>query len=111
MHRPGANHLDRRRRLLPRSYFERHDDFGITPNARRIVPDAGDRASAEVAWLQHELVLEWRRRRCRPSGAAIGREFGFSKQVWSRVVTGHRWMGETVAVVLIKVLRTPQRRA
>lgn len=105
MRRPGGNHLDRRRRLLPRDYLENPDGFGFERRPVYVVPEDGDETSAAVARLQHELVRSWRQRGCRPSGAALGRRFGFSKQTWSRTVLGQRWMGETVMTALVQALR------
>lgn len=113
MRRPGGNHLDRRRRLLPRDYLARPDGFGLDCHPAFVVPADGDATSAAVAQLQHELVLQWRDRGGRPSGASMGRRFGFSKQTWSRTVLGQRWMGETVLTALVHALRssdvTPKR--
>lgn len=95
--------------MLPRDYLERPDGFGIDRAPRYVVPDDGDTTSAAVAQLQHELVRSWRNRGCRPSGAALGRRFGFSKQTWSRTVLGQRWMGETVMTALIHALREATR--
>jgi hypothetical protein len=101
---PGGNQVDRRRLLLPRDYLSEPDSFGRVRSVQRVVPDVGDAASAEVAWVQHALVAEWRRRGGRPSGAALGRTFGFSRQTFSRTVLGQRWMGEAVQAALVSAL-------
>lgn len=69
-------------------------------------PPGGDRTSAAVAQLQHELVVAWRAQERRPSGAELGRRFGFSKQTWSRTVLGQRWVGETLMTAFIYALRS-----
>lgn len=109
--RGAANHLDRRRLLVPSAYFAEPAAFGVRRGAVARLAPGGDEVSAMVAQLQHELVVAWRARGCRPSGAALAGRFGFSKQTWSRTVLGQRWMGETVLVVLIRTLQdAPGRR-
>jgi hypothetical protein len=103
---PGGNHLDRRRTLTPRDYLADPWAFG-SHHTTPATPAGGDKFSARVAWLQHHLVLAWRQAGQRPSGAALGRRFGFSRQVWSRSATGHRWMGETVMAAVLDALWPP----
>lgn len=87
------------------------DAFGFVAGARARPADGGDVTSTMVAQIQHDLVLAWRSGGCRPSGAALDRRFGFSKQTWSRAVLGQRWMGETLTAPLLHVLRATSRRA
>lgn len=102
-----ANHLDARRTLRPCDYLDDPHAFGRRP-ARLLIPDGGDAVSAEIARIQHHLVLAWRHRDFAPSAAALARRFGCGKQTISRSVLGHRWMGETVmAAVLHAVLTGP----
>jgi hypothetical protein len=68
-------------------------------------PPGGDAVSARIALLQHELVAAWRGRGQTPSGAELGRRFGFSRQTFSRAVLGERWMGEAVQAALVSVTR------
>ena len=103
--RPGGNHVDRRRRLLPRDYLADPYGFGQPRANRTVQPSGGDPVSARVAWIQHELVAAWRVRGSSPSGAQLGREFGFSRQTWSRAALGQRWMGEAVTCALLAALR------
>lgn len=92
-------HLDKRRSLMPRDYFDRPEMFGLD-DMRASLPQGGDNISRAVADLQHRLVLEWRRRDRAISAAELCQAFGFSKQVLSRVTLGQRWAGETVFVAL-----------
>lgn len=104
MRQPGGNHLDRRRRLLPRDYLDPPEAFGLRHPVRWVVPAAGDGTSQLVARVEHHLVIAWRSRPHRPSGAEMGRRFGFSRQTWSRTLLGERWMGETVMAAMLSVL-------
>jgi hypothetical protein len=105
--RPGGNHVDRRRLLLPRDYLADPAGFGQDRPARLRTPPDGDAPSARIAWLQHQLVAAWRRQGCKPSGAALGRAFGFSRQTISRSALGQRWMGEAVLAALLTAVRCP----
>jgi hypothetical protein len=96
---------------LPRDYFDPPDAFGFVAGARARPAGGGDATSTMVAQIQHDLVLAWRAGGCRPSGAALGRRFGFSKQTWSRAMLGQRWMGETLMAALLHVLRASARSA
>ena len=107
MRRPGGNHLDRRRRLLPRDYLDPPEAFGLREPAAWVVPSGGDRTSQLVARVQHDLVIAWHTGPRRPSGAEMGRRFRFSRQTWSRSMLGERWMGETVLAAMLSVLRIP----
>lgn len=104
MRRPGANHLDKKRRLLPRDYLDPPWAFGRDVGARVRVPPGGDAVSGAIASIQHQLVVAWRRGGCRPTGAALGRRFGFSKQTFSKTVLGERWMGETLMAAVLDAL-------
>jgi hypothetical protein len=57
-----------------------------------------------VAPLQHALARERTRRGRQPTAAEVCRRYGISKQVWSRVVLGHRWAGETAFAVLTEAV-------
>jgi hypothetical protein len=106
MRRLGGTHLDRQRSLLPADYAVDPHRFGHDPRLRFHVPPGGDARSMEIARIQHQLVLAWRQHPEAPSGAALARRFGFSKQTLSRAVLGQRWMGETVMAALLSALRT-----
>lgn len=105
--RPGGNHLDRQRKLLPSAYLEDPHAFGIDPTAHVIVPPGGDRRSAEVARVQHHLAIAWRRHAGPRSAALFGERFGFSKQTLSRSLLGQRWMGEAVMAAIIEAINRP----
>jgi hypothetical protein len=110
MRRPGGTHLDRQRSLLPADYAVDPHRFGRDPTLVFQVPPGGDARSREIALIQHQLVLGWRQRPDAPSGAALARRFGFSKQTFSRAVLGQRWMGETVMAALLYAVRRPAPR-
>lgn len=98
-------HLDTQRRLLPRDYIQGGPHrFGHDPDARFTIPPGGDEASARIAALQHRLVVQWRATN-RPTGAELGRRWGFSRQTWSRTVLGQRWSGELLLVALLEATR------
>lgn len=104
MRRPGANHLDRQRLLLPRDYATDPYRYGRDPDIGFLVPPGGDVISAIVARTEHDLIVAWRR--CDgPSGAELSRRYGFSKQTWSRTILGQRWAGELVLVALLRATR------
>ncbi|MDZ7732980.1 MAG: hypothetical protein U5R31_07550 [Acidimicrobiia bacterium] len=105
--RLNARHLDARRTLTPREYLTEPWAFGERPSAVQI-PEAGDAASARVAAVQHLLVLEWRRGGTRPGN--LCRAFGFSRNIWSLTLRGHRWAGETVLAALASRLVDPDVR-
>jgi hypothetical protein len=77
--------------------------YGLDPDARFVVPDGGDLRWAQVAELEHQLVLRWRR--TATSGAEMARQWGCSRQTWSRMVLGERWAGELLLVALLDVGR------
>ena len=98
-------HLDTHRKLRPWDYVRGGPHlFGRDPRTRFAVPPDGDEASALIAALQHQLVARWRTTH-RPSGAELGRRWGFSRQTWSRTMLGERWSGELLLVVLLDATR------
>lgn len=102
------NHLDGRLVGEPRAYVTPPGAFGIDPKAVPRIPPDGDQRSCEVAWLEHRLLLAWRARPGRASGAALARRWGISRQTFSRVVLGQRWAGETCLALLLVHLRERQ---
>lgn len=99
MNRPGANHVDRRRRLTPRDYIPL--GFGVIAEAPCRIPAGGDAVSAAVARVQHELVVLYRGVREHGAGRRNARAFGVSQTVWTRCLAGERFMGETVMAALL----------
>lgn len=104
----APNHVDARRALRPRAYLPPYA-FGIDITADPSMPDGGDDASARVAWLQHQLACRYRQNGSRPSGAELGRTFGFSRSVFSESLRGNRWMGETVMAALLSISSETRR--
>jgi hypothetical protein len=100
VNRPGANHLDRRRTLSPRNYFP-PGSYGKVPSARSTVPSDGDRVSAAVAQVQHDLLVLYRHQRRRGWNRRTAGAFGISDTVWQDAMAGKRWMGETVMAALL----------
>src|SRR4051794_24328770 len=96
VNRPGGNHVDLRRTLLPRDYVTDPDDYGDNPHARFHTPAGGDTVSGKVARVQHMLALAWRARQPARSGARDAAVFGLSATVWNDCMRGERWMRETV---------------
>ena len=114
MHIPGFNRIDNRLALRPRDYIAPSSAFGVDADAKVAVPPGGTLAAAKVAYSQHRYVLAWRAGPARPSGAGLGRDYGFSKQAWSRAILGESWMGQTLLAALLDALaqrrgRTGQR--
>jgi hypothetical protein len=68
------------------------------------VPPRGDRLSADIARVECELLLLYRQARTYGSNRQIGRAFGISDTVWQDVMTGKRWMGETVMTAVLTVI-------
>lgn len=101
----APNHVDGRRALRPSDYLPDHT-FGIDPAAKLRIPTGGDSASARIAWIQHQLACRYRQNGCHPSGAELGRQFGFSRSVFSESLRGNRWMGEAVAAALLSTRRS-----
>lgn len=97
---PGGNAIDRQRRLKPRDYAVDPHRYGHDPKAVFHLPEGGDEHSARIAAAQHQLILRWRSMSDRPSGAELGRTWGFSKQTWSRTINGQRWAGQAALTAL-----------
>jgi hypothetical protein len=110
MRRLGGTHLDRQRSLLPADYAVDPHRFGRDPRLAFRVPTGGDARSMEIALIQHQLVLAWRKRPEAPTGAALARQFGFGTSTLSRAILGQRWMGETVMAALLYAVRHPTPR-
>jgi hypothetical protein len=105
MNRPSATHVDLRRRLTPRDYCANPFQYGLNPAVKFRVPLGGDSVSAEVARVQHELLIAFRTIRPAGDGSREVGELGVSRATWRRSLSGHRWMGETVmAAVLCRLL-------
>jgi hypothetical protein len=101
VNRPGGNHVDLRRTLLPRDYLTDPEEHGDNPRARFHVPPGGDEVSLKVAQVQHALALAWRARRPPRSGTRDGAAFGLSSTVWNDCMRGDRWMRETVMAAVL----------
>lgn len=95
--------LDARRLLTPRDYAVEPHLFGERYDVTFRTPPDGDAVSRRIAEFFHRLVVASRHHRL-PSGAEIGRRFGFSRQTWSNVTRGHRWPSHTVLIALLVVL-------
>ena len=65
------------------------------------MPPGGDRLSADIARVEHELLLVYRQVRTYGSRRQTGRAFGISETVWGEMTAGKRWMGETVMAALL----------
>jgi len=102
---PSPNHVDGRRRGRPREYLDPPHRFGRAGEARLRIPAGGDRVSAGLAWFQHRLAAAWAARG--RSGAAVGREYGVSRQVVSRTLRGERWLCATLTAALVLALERP----
>ncbi|MEN9505070.1 MAG: hypothetical protein RI958_996 [Actinomycetota bacterium] len=107
MPRIGNRHLDTRRNLKPRDYFENPWTFGV-PSAQLVLPPGGDEVSQRIALQTHRLVCRLRERSVTSSRAC--ERFGFSRDVWSEVCAGQRWPGETVLAAIIDTLATTDGR-
>lgn len=101
MRRIGVRHLDNRRCLRPCDYLLDPFTFG-TAAARFVLPAGGDEVSLRVARLHHGLVVAIRANGVK--GSWVCREWGFGRDVWSEVVAGRRWPGETVLVAMVDAL-------
>jgi hypothetical protein len=101
----NGRHLDQSRLGQPRDYIRCTDQFGVDREAEFWLPADGDRVSMLVAVEQHHLVCDWMTIR-RPSTAAVlARRFGTSPATISAVVTGRRWIGETLFAALVAEIR------
>lgn len=105
MSRFNGRHLDQSRLGQPRDYLRHIDLFGVDRNAEFRVPADGDRVSLLVAVEQHLLVCDWMTIRRPSSAAVLARRFGTSPATISAVVTGRRWIGETVFAALSAEIR------
>jgi len=74
-----------------------------------VIPEGGDLVSARVAFIQHQLVCRYRNGE-HPSGAALGREFGFSTSTWSRTFIGERFPGSLVFAAMLKPIMVPNNK-
>lgn len=103
MHRPGWNHLDRRPATAPRpkDYCSNPHAFGHGDDVTFYVPVGGNPIDRDISWLQHELILEWRRRGGTPTTGQLRERYGISKQTFSRVTRGQRFLGERVTMALL----------
>ena len=101
MRRIGPRHLDNRRNLLPRDYFENPWTFG-TPTAKLTMPSGGDDVSQRVAFHVNVLVRAVREHGLTSRQACT--RFGFCREVWSDVVNGRRWPGETVLTAILDTI-------
>ena len=106
----APNHVDGRRRLLPRDYLAEPARFGRDLDIALVVPTGGDRRSARIAWFQHQLAYRWQKADRRPSASALARDYLLSPQVVTRSLRGERWMGETVLCALAASLTSSQPR-
>jgi hypothetical protein len=97
--RSSATHLDRRRTLRPHDYV-RKAAFG-EPAAITHLPTGGDEISQRIAWVQHMLALAFRQSKRRMDDVCL--QFGFSRHVLGRTLSGERWAGETVLVALLSL--------
>lgn len=102
---PARGPIDARRQLRPRDYFVDPYSFGQRRDSATHVPEDGDEISRTIADLVHSLVVTIRSSDEVPSGAAIARRFGFSRQTWSSVTRGERWPGHTVFTALVVAIR------
>lgn len=66
------------------------------------MPPGGDPISQRIALRTHTLVCELRKRRLTSTYAC--EQFGFNREVWSDVLNGHRWPGETVAFAILDTI-------
>jgi hypothetical protein len=109
--RVPPRHLDQRRTLTPRDYASPPDLFGVTKEARFLVPRGGDEVSMRIALEQHLLICEWEDGGRHPTAALLGRRFGINKQTLSLTARGRRWAGETVLAALVHATRRSTQRA
>jgi hypothetical protein len=75
--------------------------FG-TSAARFQLPPGGDEVSMRIARLHHGLIVSLRAGGVK--GSWVCREWGFGRDLWSEVIAGRRWPGETVLVAMIDAL-------
>lgn len=102
-----ARRLDRRNGQ-PRDYLVEPERFGFPLTVTACLPPGGDKQSAQVAWIQHEVCARLRSEAGRGPGHRLGERFGFSRQYWSLCMNGHAWMGETLlAAAISEILALP----
>lgn len=102
-HRP----LDHRV-YYPCDYLVHPHAFGsLTQQAEWTMPAGGDQRSLRVAQVLHEMARRVAERNDRHDAALVCRQFGFSKQQWSRCLHGQQWMGETVLAAINWLLDQP----
>lgn len=104
----GSAHrlIDRRRQLLvPSRYLTSPACFGEPLAVTFRAPDGGSLVECELARFIHYVFAALRARSSAPSGAQIGRRFGFSRATWSAVSRGKRWPSLTVLIAALIVLR------
>lgn len=102
MRRIGVRHLDNRRCLLPRDYLADPWSFGQPGVVTLVLPPGGDVVSQRIALQVHRMVLAVRDRQVRSTRACA--RFEFSREVWSEVLSGRRWPGETVLAAIVDSL-------
>ena len=128
MYRPGANAIDHQLVGLPRDYVADPRTFGhVEAELLGTAPDspavggAGvgleqadqlvrrvDAVSLLAATVQHELAVRWRASGL--SGAQAASRWGFSRQTWSRTITGGRWAGHVGLTALSRELAVHDHR-
>jgi hypothetical protein len=64
----------------------------------------GSTAGGSRARVQHVLGVLYREERTHGSGRRAARAFGISQTLWSRALSGERWMGETVTAALLQAI-------
>lgn len=75
-----------------------------------MLPAAGDGVSQQVALVQHELVLAWRRAGRWPRAGTICATFGISSSTWSRITLGQGWATGTGLAALVYAIIAGARR-
>ena len=91
MFRPGANAIDHTLEGVPRDYADPPAAFGHDTAKFRLTTSM-DPLSWRTALAQHDLAVRWRS--SGRSGAQAATSWGFSRQTWSRTITGQRWAGQ-----------------
>jgi hypothetical protein len=81
--------------------------FG-SPAGVVIMPAGGDAVSQRVADHHHRLVVAIHAGKVRTS--EICQQFDFGRDLWSDVLAGRRWPGETVLVAMVETLIRPSER-
>lgn len=99
--RPMARSIDSRRTLTPREYFLVPEQFGRDHRLVRVQPEGGDRVSARFASQQHLLACAWRQVATRHDVGIVCAQWGFSKHVLYRALSGDRWMNATTLMAVL----------